>query len=240
MGALSGVCAVLLAGGRGTRLRGVLPGVPKPFIPCAGRPFIEWVIAWFGDQGVRYFVVTLGHLADVAEAALTARPDDGARVTVVREPEPLGTGGALRFALPHTEGASLVACTNADSLVLADLAPAWRALLRPEIDGVMVGLEVEDASRFGTLATDADGYLTAFREKVPGRGVINAGVYIFKRAALTGLPARSPLSMEHDVFPGLLAEGRRVWVHCVSAPFLDIGTPESLPQAGPFLNEYFS
>ncbi len=231
--------AIILAGGRGTRISHLRPGLPKPMIPVGGRPFLEWVIRHFASQGVRQFVVSLGHLAEVAESYFGERPADELSIKTVREPEPLGTGGGMLFAQQAAADADPLILANGDSLVLAPLAGAWRLLEDPTVDGVVLGLDVEDAGRYGGLEVDASGRLLRFREKQPGRGLINAGVYFFRRRLLASFPETRPLSMELDVFPELLGNGAKLMTHRCCAPFLDIGTPESLAEAEPFLARHW-
>ena len=95
-----------------------------------------------------------------------------------------------------------------------------------------------DASRFGTISQNARGDLTGFNEKQPGAGNINAGVYLFRDTLLQRFPAKSPLSFETDVFPALIGGGCRLKTFVSPAPFLDIGTPESLPQAETFIQKH--
>jgi D-glycero-alpha-D-manno-heptose 1-phosphate guanylyltransferase len=232
-------CAIILAGGRGTRISHLQPQLPKPLIPAGGRPFVEWVIGHLQSQGVRRFVVSLGHLADVAEAHFRQRPIDGLSIKTVREAEPLGTGGGFLFAQRAAGDADPVLLANGDSLVLADLGGFWRYFEDPTVDGVVVGLDVDDAARYGGLDVDGDGRLLRFSEKRPGAGLINAGVYGFRRRLLASFPGRLPLSMEFDVFPALLEKGAKLAVHRCTAPFLDIGTPESLAQADAFLSRHW-
>ena len=205
-------CAILLAGGRGTRISHLHPDLPKPMIPAAGRPFIEWVVRYFQSQGVRRFVVSLGHLAEVAEAYFRERKPDGLSINTVRETEPLGTGGGFLFAAEAAGDADPLLLANGDSLALADLTGVWRWLENPAVDGVVLGLEVEDAARYGRLEVDREGRLLRFREKQPGRGLINAGVYFFRRRMLASFPQTTPLSMELDVFPALLKQGAKLMV----------------------------
>ena len=114
----------------------------------------------------------------------------------------------------------------------------FAALADPEIDGAILGVPMDDASRYGTLAQSEAGELSGFREKRLGAGIINAGVYLFRDALLELFPSKRPLSFETDVFP-MLAERRvRLKVIVTAAPFLDIGTPESLPQAEAFIRDH--
>jgi D-glycero-alpha-D-manno-heptose 1-phosphate guanylyltransferase len=105
------------------------------------------------------------------------------------------------------------------------------------VAGVVVGCAVEDACRYGTLAIGPNGELQGFLEKRPGKGVINAGIYLLRNTLVRQFPDTLPLSFEQEVFPQMIARGMLLKVCGVSAPFLDIGTPESLRQAESFVNE---
>jgi D-glycero-alpha-D-manno-heptose 1-phosphate guanylyltransferase len=233
---LASVTAVVLAGGFGTRIRHLAPDVPKPMVPARGRPFLEWIVRHLGRQGVREVLLSTGHLAGVVAGHFASHPIAGVRVTCVPETTPLGTAGGFLNCLPaasSTPGAWLV--LNGDSLVLADLNAAAAPLAKPEIEGVVLGVRVDEAARYGRIAFDGTGRLLRFQEKVPGAGVINAGVYFFKPAAVARFPQKTPLSFEQDVFPKLITDGVQLAVSQTDAPFLDIGTPESLPQAEAFV-----
>lgn len=224
--------ALVLAGGSGTRLAHLHPHLPKPMIPLAGRPFLEWVFAHWRRHGVGRFVVSLGHLAQVAEQHLETRENDGLEILTVTEPEPMGTGGAVRYAARQVDLGDPFLALNGDSLAVGD--PQW-----PEAsDGALLGVRVDDAARFGTLDIGADGRLRGFREKQPGAGLINAGVYLLRRRLLDAFGDATPLSIERDVFPNLLARGADLRVVPVSGPLLDIGTPESLAGAEKFLEQH--
>ncbi|HEX5447317.1 MAG TPA: sugar phosphate nucleotidyltransferase [Pirellulales bacterium] len=233
-------CGIVLAGGQGTRIRHLYPGLPKPMIPAAGRPFVEWVLRWLAEQGLQECVVSLGHLSEVAERYFTARPGNELHIRRVREPAPLGTGGAIAWAAQAAPDAELFVVTNGDSLVLADLSPAWELLRDRHIDGVVVGLEVDDAARYGRLDVGANGRLSRFSEKQPGAGLINGGVYVLRRRLIDRFPAARPLSIETQVFPTLLVQGAQLAVFACRAPFLDIGTPESVAHAEAFIQTHFS
>jgi NDP-sugar pyrophosphorylase family protein len=229
---------IVLAGGAGTRIRHLYPDVPKPLIPVAGATFLDWVCRYWKNQGLRRILVSIGHLAEVAERHLREHPLQGVEVYAVREEQALGTAGGIRLAAgsPHA-GDPLIAC-NGDSLVFSDVSGVWPILAREELQGVLLGVEVPDASRYGSLHVAEDGLLRGFAEKRPGRGLVNAGVFFFKRRLLARFPARTPLSLETDVFPLLLAGGVRIQVVPVKEDFLDIGTPEGLAQADGFVGRH--
>ena len=230
--------AVVLAGGLGTRVRPLLSGLPKPMAPVAGKPFIEWVARYLGRQGVRQIVISTGYKAALAAQHFANAPVPGMSIRCVAETEPLGTAGGFLHAAracPVSPAAWLV--LNGDSLVFADLSVAARFLDEPETVGVIVGREVADASRYGTLALGPDNALAGFQEKRPGWGIISAGLYLLRPGLLIEFPHRAPLSFENEVFPALIARKASLKVQVVNAPFLDIGTPESLSQAESFIRQ---
>jgi NDP-sugar pyrophosphorylase family protein len=234
---ISDLTAVVLAGGRGTRIQHLLDGLPKPMAPVAGRPFLEWVVRYLAAQGLRRVIISTGYRAEVVNDFFAGRPVPEVSVQCVAEPEPLGTaGGFLQAAAGETAPPAWLVL-NGDSLIFANLAEAVEVLNQPKVAGVIIGREVEDAARFGTLETGVGGELLRFAEKRPGRGVINAGVYLLPHELLASFPAGRPLSFEQDVFSKLTGSGGLLKVHAVNAPFLDIGTPESLPRADLFIRE---
>lgn len=236
---LSGVVAVILAGGTGTRVRHLLGELPKPMAPVAGRPFLEWQVRYLARQGVRRVVLSTGYRAEAIAAHFDPQPVRGVQTICVAEPQPLGTGGGLLWATRHSGlNPQTWLVLNGDTLCCADLGRAARHLADPEISGVLLAREVEDASRYGSLALDARGCLRGFEEKRPGRGLVNAGVYLLRAALLEDFPAHTPLSLEREVFPALTARGRLLKVETMQSPFLDIGTPETLPLAAEFVRRH--
>jgi D-glycero-alpha-D-manno-heptose 1-phosphate guanylyltransferase len=229
---------VILAGGLGTRVQAQLPGLPKPLAPVAGRPFIEWVVRFFARHGAAEFLISTGYRADQIDAHFAAHPVPGVRVRCCPETAPLGTAGGFLNCVTASPTARSWIVANGDSLVLADPHLLVSAL-GAGAQGAVLGLTVDDAARYGTLEADAAGRLTAFREKRPGAGVINSGMYAFTRDALAQLPPRRPLSFELDVFPLLAVRGLAAVKRTVAA-FLDIGTPASLVEAESFILQHRS
>jgi len=232
----SSASVVILAGGFGTRVRHLLPGVPKPMAPVCGRPFIEWVVRFYAQTGLSEFILSTGYLAEVVTAHFARQPVPGVTVTCCAETWPLGTaGGFLNCVATRKHGADTAwLVVNGDSLVFADPRILIADVQFGRSEAALLGLAVDDASRYGTLDISPEGRLQAFREKRSGAGVVNAGVYVFSHDAVCRMPAQRPLSFELDVFPRL-ASGGRVAVQTVSAPFLDIGTPETLVEAENFI-----
>lgn len=239
MSGFDDLSVLVLAGGRGTRLQGLHPGTPKPMIPVAGQPFLHWLTLWVARHGPTDFIYSTGHLAAVVEH--WAKQDDLPALSrrCSREETPLGTGGAILHALPLCREWVLV--LNGDSLILRGLDALLALRHEPGTEGGLIGVAVDDTSRYGSLALDDAHWLTGFQEKVPGQGLINSGVYLLRRDGLRALGVSGACSIEHDLFPRLIAQRARLRVIPVAdAPFIDIGTPESLAQAEDFVSRHFS
>ena len=224
--------AVVLAGGFGTRLRAVVPDLPKPMAPVAGRPFLEILLAMLARKGVRRAVLSLGYQAAVIVRHFGTQ-FEGIELVHEIETEPLGTGGALRAALARCESeAALV--VNGDTfldLELDALRARWQAQRQP----LIVGRAVPDTARFGRLDISDTGHrkrLQGFAARgVGGPGVINMGHYVLPLdmlAAQTGLPKQ--FSFEADFLaPQAAALGFEVFV--TAGRFIDIGVPEDYARA---------
>ena len=228
----------MLAGGFGTRIKHLLGDLPKPMMPVAGRPFLEWVVRYLAAQKIRRVILSTGYRAETVAHHFATQPVKGVHVTCVPETQPLGTaGGFLNAARGAAEHPSAWLILNGDSLVLAPLGKMFCLLDDVEVAGALLGLRVPDALRFGTVSTNASGDLAGFNEKKPGAGLISAGVYLFRAGALEQFPGRRQLSFETDVFPALVAVRARLKVCETAAPFLDIGTPETLALADRFIQD---
>ena len=204
--------------------------------PVAGRPFIEWVVRYLARQGIQAVIVSTGYLGDIIETHFRSHPFTGVTVTCAREAEPLGTAGGFLNAVSACRGTpDTWLVLNGDSLAFANLSSAAAILADPAVAGVLLGCPVPDASRYGSLAVGSGGELLGFQEKRPGKGVINAGMYFFPHSTIGQFPSFSPLSFEKDVFPEFARKKVSLKVSVVLAPFLDIGTPESLPLAEAFI-----
>jgi D-glycero-alpha-D-manno-heptose 1-phosphate guanylyltransferase len=229
---------VILAGGFGTRIKHLLGDLPKPMAFVNGKPFIEWVVRYLAAQKIRNVILSTGYLAETIEKHFQSQPVKNVHVNCVRETKPLGTGGGFLNAIHGAEKkppAWLV--MNGDSLALTSLENFFLPLDESKTGGAILGVRVADASRFGTILQNANGELAGFNEKKIGAGIISMGVYLFRSETIEKFPTKIPLSFETEVFPALIACGVRLKVCVTNAPFLDIGTPESLPLAEDFIRQ---
>lgn len=220
--------AIVLAGGLGTRLRGVVDDVPKPLAPVAGRPFVAWLLDALAQQGMRRVVLATGYLGDRVEDTFGDRWSD-VPLVYSRETEPLGTGGAIVLAMQHIAGDGCFVL-NGDTwleLVLADLEAAVR-----QADarlGVALA-EVPDIARYGAVHVE-NGYVTGFIEKgCAGPGFVNAGVYWMRRGLLDGHSPGTAFSFERKVLVPAVAH-ERVTGFRDTRDFIDIGIPEDFRRA---------
>ena len=227
--------AVILAGGFGTRLRPLTARCPKPLLELGGRPFLETLFLRLAAAGVGHAVLSVHHQASVLAAALPKLRRFGLRVTLTREAKPLGTGGAIRHAWPDPSKPCLV--LNGDILTDMDLAPMVRAHAASGAAATLWSIRVEDTSAFGVIERDARGRVTRFVEKPkPGQSRshdINAGLYALAPSVRSAIPAGRAVSVEREVFPGLLAAGAELRLYRSPRAVLwsDIGTPAAYLQA---------
>ncbi|MDY6783466.1 MAG: sugar phosphate nucleotidyltransferase [Cyanobacteriota bacterium] len=231
------IIAVVLAGGYGTRIRHLLPNVPKPMALVAGKPFLEWVVRYLSQQEIAKIIISTGYLGEVIEEHFQTVSIPDIQIRCCRETQPLGTAGGFLNATIGEPQPDAWLVLNGDSLAFAPLGNLIETLSNSTIDGAILGVSMSDASRYGTLVSDEEEMLLRFAEKKSGAGVINAGVYLLRPTLLDTLPKGVSLSFEREVFPRWLEEGRRLKTRAIAAPFLDIGTPESLPQAEAFIRQ---
>lgn len=220
---------IILVGGLGTRLRQVVPDLPKPLAPVAGRPFLAWLLDACADAGLRRVILATGYRAHQIEEQVGDRWRDMEVVHSVEE-SPLGTGGAIRQALAYVRGDG-VHLANGDTFLRYDpraLEDATRA--RGCVLGIALAA-VDDVGRYGAVEV-ADGRVVGFREKGGvGAGLINAGSYFLAAEGFARLPdAAGAWSFEEQVLRPWSAAGQ-VAAFERTSDFIDIGVPEDYARA---------
>jgi mannose-1-phosphate guanylyltransferase len=222
---------IVLAGGLGTRLRGVLPDTPKILAPIAGKPFLERLLLWLERQGARRVLLGLGYRAGDVLAFLERRPFPSLQIETVVEPEPLGTAGAVAYAAPRFRS-SPVLVMNGDTIIDADLNAFLRAHSAASAEASILCVEIDNAGRYGRLEIGPGNRLLRFAEKDPaaaGAAWINGGMYLFERPFLARFAGIGKGSLERDVLE--TAPPGCVFAFQTNGRFLDIGTPETLALA---------
>ena len=216
--------AVLLVGGLGTRLRSVVPSVPKVLASVGKTSFLELLLEQLRSRGIRGLVLCSGYLAEQIETQFEDGRACGVSIEYSREEQPLGTAGAIKNAERYLRDAPAFIVMNGDSFLEVDFGDLLGFHQSHSATVTLAVTRVEDTSRYGTVQLDSSGRVKAFAEKtnqaVPG--LVNGGVYVFSQAVFQYIPT-GPASLEKDVFPTLLDRG--VYAREQLGIFIDIGTP---------------
>lgn len=230
--------AIILAGGLGSRLRTVVPDLPKPMAPIQGRPFLEYLLDYWLGQGVSRFVLSIGYKREVITEHFGVRYKD-AEVDYAMEEQPLGTGGGLLLALRSLRHAGAFLVVNGDTYFEVELAPMLRYHQDRCAELTIAMREVDANSRYGGVGIDKDGKIVTFdnRARTSDRALINGGVYLAELSAFAGMTPEpgSPVSLEDQLFPRMLAAGRRLYGFSSPGRFIDIGIPEDYRRAAGML-----
>ncbi len=223
----SKVDAVVLVGGKGTRLRPLTLSTPKPMLPIAGLPFLTHLLSRIAAAGVEHVILGTSYQAAVFEAEFGDGSKLGLQIEYVTEQHPLGTGGGIANVAPRLRH-DTVLVFNGDVLSGADLGQLLASHHDNDADLTLHLVRVGDPRAFGCVPTDGDGRVTAFLEKTddPPTDQINAGCYVFKREIIDRIPRGREVSIEREVFPALLSDGVRVYGYVDATYWRDMGTPE--------------
>lgn len=203
--------AIVFAGGLGTRLRSAVPDRPKPMADVRGRPFLEYLLDHWVEEGITRFILSVGYRHEQIQAHFGAAYR-GIPLAYAIEETPLGTGGALALAARQRMQEGLTLVLNGDTYFPISLAP----LLSLERE-VMVLRRLEHNDRYGSVELDSEGRIVAFGERGP---LINGGIYLFS----TFPESIAAASLEQDYFPQWIRE-RSIYGSIAAMPFIDIGVP---------------
>ena len=229
--------ALILAGGKGTRLRPLTVYTPKPIVPVLNRPFLLYQIEILRRTGIEDITLSLNYQPDKIEQLLGDGSDYGVKLRYLTEPQPLGTGGAYKFAEDAIRETTVV--FNGDILTDLDISEVLNFHQEKKAQATIVLTPVENPSAYGLVESEADGRVRRFLEKPKPEQLIglttnniNAGIYILEPDILDLIPADQNISFEYNVFPDLLKEEKRFFAFVISKNYWrDIGTPESYLQS---------
>lgn len=231
---------ILLAGGLGTRLRSILTeGQPKALSLVGSRPFLNHLLDYFYQQGIRHITLALGYGAEsICSHVESIQLPEGMKIKYSVENTPLGTGGAIRLAVNKTQSNSIFVC-NGDTITDLNLQQLYDYHNKKQATVTVALCKVDDCSRYGQVRTNRNGKVISFREKTdsPEHGVVNVGVYVVRRELLQELPEGTNLSWETDCIPNYC--NRQMYGIALCNKFLDIGVPDSLRSAGKFLERLY-
>ena len=223
--------ALILAGGVGTRLRPLTARTPKPVVTLVDRPFIAYMLEWLHRHGIDEVILSCGFLAESVRDVLGDGSEYGLRLLYVDEPDPLGTGGALKFAAELLTD-RFVVC-NGDVLTDMDLSAQIAQHVQTGATATLALARVEDPSAYGLVRVDAELAVSEFFEKPEATteeldALISAGAYVLERSVLDLIPSGRAVSIEREIWPTLIGNG--MYGYVTSGYWLDIGSPSTYLQ----------
>lgn len=229
---LSDITVVILAGGLGTRLQSIMHDRPKALAEVRGRAFLSYILDQIANIGVSSVVLCTGYMGDQVRSTFG---DSYKRISLIysQELSPLGTAGALRFAMPLFKSNPILVM-NGDSICLADLRLFWDWHHAKGAEASLLLSHVPDIQRYGQIQINEENVVLRFSEKglKSGQGWINAGIYIIAKSLIENIPTGCVVSLEQDMFPMWVGHG--FYGYRSNARFIDIGTPKSLSSADRF------
>lgn len=222
------VDAVVLVGGKGTRLRPLTLSAPKPMLPTAGLPFLTHLLSRIAAAGIEHVILGTSYKPAVFEAEFGDGSALGLQIEYVTEEHPLGTGGGIANVAGKLRNDTAMVF-NGDVLSGADLAQLLDCHRSNRADVTLQLVRVGDPRAFGCVPTDEEDRVVAFLEKTedPPTDQINAGCYVFERNVIDRIPQGREVSVEREVFPALLADGDcKIYGYVDASYWRDMGTPE--------------
>lgn len=214
--------AIILAGGFGRRLKSVVPDLPKPMAPVNGKPFLQILLETLAFKNFKRILLSVHFMADTIKDYF-GDSFLGMEIVYVYETLPLGTGGAIRNAFDQSQEEKIF-IFNGDTYIDVNvdaMCELWTECHNP----VLVGIAVQEVSRYGALKV-RDGYVYSFSEKgTSGPGLINAGCYLLPKDILNRFELGVPFSFENDFLRVSMAE-ESFMLHEAKGYFIDIGIPE--------------
>ncbi len=226
--------ALILAGGKGTRLRPLTVYTPKPIVPICNRPFLLYQIDTLRRAGIVDITLSLSYQPNKIEHLLGDGTDFGVKLKYTVEPQPMGTAGAYKFAEDLIREPTVV--FNGDILTDLDLKTVIREHNERQATATIVLTPVDNPRDYGLVETEPDGRIRQFLEKPKEENLpcntINAGTYILEPKVLDFIPAGENHSFEYGLFPELLRRGEAFFAHVPPRTYwIDLGTPERYLQA---------
>lgn len=221
--------AVVLIGGKGTRLRPITHSVPKAMVPLRNKPYIEYLVDFLKAAELEGVIFSMGYLPDPIQQHFDKKDANGFSLEYVVEDRPLGTAGGIKNAAEHLDAGPFIV-TNGDLLTGLDMTEIMDAHRRSGALATITLTAVEDPSAYGLVEVDHELRVRRFVEKPAydeiHSSLINAGIYVLEREVLEMIPGGREVSIEREIFPELQAMGQLR--ACVSSAYWrDIGTPRS-------------
>ena len=219
--------AVVLAGGKGSRLMPHTAELPKPLVEIGGRPVVEYLLNRLKMGGVGRVIMAVNHMADQIEKALGDGSRFGLQIEYSHEPKPLSTVGPIRLIKSLPEN---FVVANGDILTDLDIGALYRYHLERHAELTVATYRGTEKIDFGVLELDSDNTVTGFREKPDYHFIVSMGIYVFNRSVLDLVPDNKPFGFDELILT-MLERRRRVLAYPYDGYWLDIGRPADYEKA---------
>ena len=220
---------IILAGGLGTRLQSVVNDVPKCMAPIAGKPFLYYILKYAEQQKAEHIILSLGYKSEIVTEWLKTT-HFGLEISYIVEEEPLGTGGAIKYAFEKVRGTQALAI-NGDTFFSIDILGLGSFHTLHNADISIALKPMTDFDRYGSVEINKDMRVTKFNEKqFCDKGLINGGIYAINKTIFDKFRFPGKFSFETDVLEGKLEE-LDIYGYIQDAYFIDIGIPTDYEKA---------
>ena len=216
--------ALILAGGKGKRMKPLTNKIPKVLLPVTDRPFLFWLINFLKKQGIKEFILATGYKGKMIEDYFGNGGKFGLKIIYSKEKKSLDTGGAVKNARKLIKGKEIL-IINGDSLVKINVKKMLKFHRSKKLPITMAVCKISNTQRYGKVIIDKKNTVAVFKEKNKNtkKGIINAGFYIFQKEIIESFPKKTKISLEREIFPKFVG---RIGVFRINDYFIDMGTPE--------------
>lgn len=222
--------AVVMVGGKGTRLLPLTETKPKIILPVADRPCLWYLLRSLANAGIEEVILACGYKSEQMREAIGDGSDLGISIVYSYEDEPLGTGGAMKLVEGRLDDVFVAA--NGDVFAAIDVKAEIEEHISSGASVTIALTPVENPCEFGIARVQEDGRITEFKEKPKPEEVfsnlINAGVYIINKSVLGHVPKATFYDFSKDLVPALMRDGHRIQGYTVSGIWMDVGRPHDL------------
>lgn len=223
----STLTAVVLAGGKGSRLMPRTAELPKPLVEIGGRPVVEYLLKRLKQGCVGRVIMAVNHMADQIEKALGNGSRFGLQIEYSHEPEPLSTVGPIRLIKDLPDN---FVVANGDILTDLDIGALYRYHIERRAELTVATYRGTEKIDFGVLEIDSENTVTGFREKPDYHFIVSMGIYVFNRSVLDLVPDNKPYGFD-ELILNMLARHSRVFAYPYDGFWLDIGRPADYEKA---------
>ena len=227
--------AIILAGGLGTRLKDTVPDLPKPMAPINDRPFLEYQMDYWINQGVTKFILSIGYKREIIMNYF-GKSYHCASIEYAVEENPLGTGGGLLVAAQHLTEPFLV--LNGDTFIEVDLNEFTNFHRKSQSEWTFALFRISDSDRYMGMDINSDGKILSLQSTADDvNGLANGGVYLIEPSSLDRLEWKvgDSFSLEDQLLSDFLSSGGDLFGMECSGKFIDIGVPEDYHHAAKIL-----